>query len=308
MTQGLGRRSRRRWGWMCLCALLLACAPRREPSRAPAVTAPQVDQAEDADTVLLRFDPVAMQGARCRVAATAELFDDLTTISDVDFGVDTVEGTLRLRVYAAFVGLQNADGFVSQQRFTPEGIEQYSRGMAPTRREVAEDPGAKRLIDDLLGNPHVFVRLDEHAVPRDVREDFPAWPDLEQVVRFGENWLDVVSELPDDRVRVGATWTRVRRMPDTPNGGLRLDYLVRSIEVGVATIDIHAEGPEMFPFAGDVEVTGEVRGSTRLRIADGFFLEGERRMRMLITAKPGEPQPPPWEFHTRASCVPAPAR
>ncbi|MFO0633709.1 MAG: hypothetical protein U0168_12735 [Nannocystaceae bacterium] len=155
------------------------------------------------------------------------------------------------------------------------------------------------------------MHLDAYGEPRELREDFAAMGEFDWLREVGAKWLAVLSPLPQDRVRVGATWTRLRRMPDARDAELDMTYRVRAIESGVATIDMHTKQSTTFPAGSDTALVGEVQGATRLRIADGFPLEGEWRMRTFVsrdTGEPRSPEPPGWQFHTRASCVPAPPR
>lgn len=267
--------------------LLVASGCRKDP----ATTKPPHDDAAPAreqPPTRLSFAAASMHGWRCELEISARLgkpepdapFDHISELA-LELSGSGNELALRVREMAARLVF----GPVAMTLdVDPEQVVRQD----PERRDVQRgdaSPEARALIDSVLGAPHAFVTLDDHATVVAHRNDFGKLDaQLEDLGSVELAWIFAVPALPGDVV-AGKPWRGMRTVPmwgePTPRPiEIEIEYELDEVQSGIATIVFAGESSSTQESgSGSVEVAG----SSRVRVSDGAFLGGRADVMLAFT-------------------------
>jgi hypothetical protein len=230
---------------------VLAIASCEKPSEAPSSTAPGIGAEPASTSVPIDADPIALRFATATAATTCSTVIDAKGTMVVEGGTHNLAATAksRLSLVAAppsELGLQLRelhlrididDQTLSAFDIDAQGMHTRTGGTVSSKL-VADDAGARRAVDLLLGAPRVFLTLDERAQVTKRRTDVPtAFAAFAEQIDGSPSWLLTMPVLPGD-AKVGDCWTGLRPLAVSstvkPTPEVELRFCLASIN------DMHA--------------------------------------------------------------------
>lgn len=255
----------------------------------------------------LRLDLAALRKAECSVQIDTMLGPPGTNAGaslriPLEFSGADDELAMRMRSAQSF--LQFGDVEI-RNRVTPDLIEEPTDGGKHVVRRAADDPATKAEISALLGAPHAFLRLDEHAGVLDYREEIETDVKLGDVDAVGLAWVFPVPHLPVEPVKKGDEWLGARYLardaPFDADAAVPIRYRLVQVRRGVATISMVGGMSQELDVDGKPFVTAiGVEGQSKIRISDGRPLSTGVRVLLRLGRKDASA----WEWRYTGSCAP----
>lgn len=256
---------------------------------------------------VLRLDLSALRTADCSIQIDSILGPPGSDVGaslriPLEFSGSDRELAIRMRSAQSFLQLP---GVEIRNRVTPELIEEPTDQGEHVIRRAADDPAARAEIAALLGAPHAFLRLDDHAGVLDYREEIDTKVQLGDVDAVGLAWALPVPHLPVEPVRKGDEWLGVRYLARDaafdPDSGVPVRYRLTKIRRGVATIAITGGVGHDLEAGGKVLAMGvSIHGEAQVRISDGRPLATGVRVLLRLGSKGTSV----WEWRYVGSCKP----